>query len=86
MAYLYILQSEVNERYYIGSTIDLDRRLKEHNEGKTTSTRLTRPFKVVFVQEYETIQEARNMEYRLKKKKSRLIIEKIITTDKITIK
>lgn len=86
MAYLYILQSEINSRYYIGSTIDLERRLNEHNEGKTPSTRLTRPFKLVFFKKYETIKEARMTEYKLKKKKSKLIIEKIIESGKITIK
>jgi hypothetical protein len=33
MYYVYILRSLVNDRYYIGSTKDLERRLKKHNVG-----------------------------------------------------
>lgn len=85
MAYLYILKSEVNGRYYIGSTIDLERRLSEHNSGKTKSIRFLCPFKIVFTKEYRSIEEARSIEFKLKRKKSRLIIEKILSTGKITI-
>ena len=84
--FVYILQSEVNNRYYVGSTIDLERRLDEHNTGKSKYTRLTRPFKLVFVEKFENVIEARKLEYKLKKKKSRLIIEKIIKEGKIIIK
>ncbi|KKQ78844.1 MAG: hypothetical protein UT01_C0058G0001, partial [Candidatus Daviesbacteria bacterium GW2011_GWA1_38_7] len=31
MGVVYILQSQVNQRYYIGSTCDLERRLIEHD-------------------------------------------------------
>ena len=84
--FVYILQSEVNNRYYVGSTIDLERRLDEHNNGKSKYTRFTRPFKLVFVQEFGNIIEARKLEYKLKSKKSRAIIEKIIKEGKIKIR
>jgi putative endonuclease len=78
MGIVYILQSLVNQRYYIGSTNDLTRRLREHEEGKTKSIRFIRPCKLVFSQEYATLIEARKIEYKLKKLKSRVIIERII--------
>jgi len=78
MAYLYILQSEVNQRYYIGSTDNLERRLKEHNEGKSTYTKVTKPFQLVFSTQYPTLSDARRIEYKLKRAKSKIIIEKII--------
>lgn len=34
MGIIYILQSLVNSRYYLGSTNDLDRRLEQHNSGR----------------------------------------------------
>jgi len=44
--YVYILKSRVTaDRYYVGLTDDLDRRLSEHNEGKTYSTRDDCPWK-----------------------------------------
>ena len=77
--YLYILKSEKNGRYYIGSTKDTERRLKDfHNLGKVKATRNSKPWVVVFRKEFRVIAEARKMEYRLKQKKSKVIIEKII--------
>lgn len=78
MGIVYILQSLVNGRYYIGSTNDLERRLAEHNSGKTKSIRFSRPYRLVFNYEYASLSDARSIEIRLKKLKSRSILEKII--------
>lgn len=78
MGTVYILKSLVNGRYYIGSTNDLERRLFEHNHGKTKSIMFSRPYELVFKQVYASITEARRVERKLKKFKSRIIIEKII--------
>ena len=86
MGYLYILQSDINGRFYIGSTNDLYRRLQEHNKGFSKYTRLTRPFKLVFNQQYSSLEEARRIEYKLKKFKRRSIIEKIIASREIQLK
>lgn len=75
---LYILKSLVNNKYYIGSTKDLDKRLQEHNNGKNKYTKFYMPYELIFKQSYNSIQEARKIEYKLKKLKSRKIIEKII--------
>ena len=74
--YVYILESSKNGRYYIGSTVNLESRLKEHNGGKNISTRNLRPWNLVFCQKCCNIRLARQMEYKLKKYKSRIIIEK----------
>ena len=76
--FLYILRSTVNQRYYIGSTNDIARRLAEHNAGESKSTRFIRPLALVYHQEYPTPREARQAEYRLKKLKSRRLIEELI--------
>lgn len=86
MAYVYILQSLVNFRYYVGSTIDLERRVIEHNQGESKYTSFTRPFKLVFSQRYQSIQIARKVESKLKSLKSRVVIEKIIADGTIKIK
>ena len=83
MGYLYILQSEKNQRYYIGSTGDLARRLVEHNSGKTKSLVNLLPMQLVFSKSYENLQEARAMENKLKKFKSRDILERIIRDKEI---
>ncbi len=75
---VYILKSESNGRYYIGSTNNLARREEEHGRGKTKYTKIAGPFELVFKQEFVDIKLARQIEYKLKKLKSRVIIEKII--------
>lgn len=78
MNFVYILQSEKNGRYYIGSTNDLERRLSEHNAGKTKSLKYILPLKLIFKKEYKILIDARRMELHLKKLKSRAILERII--------
>ena len=70
MFYLYILKNEQTGRFYIGSTSDLDRRLKQHLSGRTRTTRVLKTFKLVYKEKYSTLLEARNRERKLKSYKS----------------
>ena len=74
---VYILRC-ANQRYYIGSTNDRRRRFAEHQAGNVAATRNIRPVEIVFFQVFDTLIEARSVEYKLKEKKSRAIIEQII--------
>jgi len=85
MYFVYILQSIKNNRYYIGSTNNLERRLLEHGSGKTKSLKYLRPLKIVFKKEFGSETDARAIERKLKKFKSRDIIEKIIKDQEITM-
>ncbi len=78
MAYVYILHSLKTDKYYIGSTTDYLRRLDEHNSGKSKATKSSIPWRLVFYQQFESISVARSVEYQLKAKKSRKIIQQII--------
>ncbi len=78
MASVYILQSQRDGRYYIGSTSDLTERLKHHKGGYTPSTKRLGRIDIVFSQEYPTLKKARFIERKLKKLKRRDYIEKII--------
>jgi putative endonuclease len=78
-SYLYILRSKTNARFYIGSTTDLNRRLEEHNLGKTKYTKATGPYELVFKQEYPFLIQARKAEMWLKSMKSRTLLEKIVS-------
>ena len=56
--YVYILQCN-DGSFYTGSTIDLDKRLNEHQKGKgATHTKKRLPVSLVYVKEFETIGEA----------------------------
>jgi putative endonuclease len=39
MWYVYILRSSIDNKLYIGSTDNINRRLSEHNSGKVDSTK-----------------------------------------------
>ncbi len=63
---VYALKSEKDGRIYVGFTQDINRRLKEHNSGKTKSTKGWAPWFVIFTEEVETREEARAREIYLK--------------------
>ena len=65
MAWVYILEC-ADGSYYVGSTKDLERRVREHNEGtgaKYTARRL--PVKLVYVAEFASIAGAYEHEKQL---------------------
>ena len=57
MYYVYILQNNVGLHYY-GHTIDLPKRLVEHNVGKVRFTKGRRPWKLIHSETFETKSEA----------------------------
>ncbi|MCL5784155.1 MAG: GIY-YIG nuclease family protein [Patescibacteria group bacterium] len=71
MYYTYVLKSLKNGKLYTGSTNNLVRRLEEHNSGKSKYTRLTRPFKIIYKEEFKTRSEAHKRELFLKTGKGR---------------
>jgi putative endonuclease len=84
--YLYILQSEVKETYYVGMSNDPDRRLHFHNtDDRKTHTSQYRPWKVVYSHGFETKEEAFAAEQKVKswksKKMIRLLIEDVINIE-----
>ena len=58
MYYVYFLLSILNEDLYIGSTENVDSRLKLHNNGKVKSTKAYRPWKLLGYGEYQTRSES----------------------------
>jgi len=79
MAFLYILQSRANGRFYIGSTDNLARRLDEHARGQTPSTRKRGPWQLVYQEQFSSLQEARRRERQLKSWKSHQALSKLIS-------
>ncbi len=77
MYYVYILKSGKTGEYYKGLTSNVDERIKEHNSGKTQSTRHMRPLKLIHCQEVETLAEARMLEKYFKSGTGREIIKEL---------
>ena len=76
--YIYIIYSASLDKYYTGSTNNIEARLKRHNAGATKSTKAGRPWVLVYTEEYQTRAEAYNREQYIKKQKSRTFIENLI--------
>ena len=81
--YVYILKSLKNNRFYIGSTTNLQRRLIEHNSGRSTYTSFTRPFELIFYQKFDSITIAKKIEFKIKQFKSKKVIINIIESGEI---
>ena len=65
-------------KYYIWSTTDLERRIIQHQNWYVKSTKLFIPIWLLYSRTYDTIKEARQKEYLLKKQKNRKQIEKFM--------
>lgn len=66
MYFVYKLQSKVDDGYYIGFTANLDKRIKEHNLGKTKSLKHRLPFELIYSEEFEKKKNAKAREAQLK--------------------
>jgi putative endonuclease len=76
--YVYIIQSLKTLKYYIGSTNNLERRLIEHNSGKSKFTRNKNPFSLIYKEEYPTRSEALKRELQIKSYKGGCGFKKLI--------
>ena len=79
MAWVYILKSRRDGRYYVGSTADLKSRLAHHQKGHTPSTKRFGAIDLVLAQEYGSLREARGVERKIKLLKRRDYIEKMVS-------
>ncbi|MDZ7744964.1 MAG: GIY-YIG nuclease family protein [Candidatus Saccharibacteria bacterium] len=66
MWYFYVLTSEVDNEHYYGSTNDLQRRIRHHNDGKVESTKSRRPFKLIYYEAFLSQELARRREHTVK--------------------
>lgn len=67
MYYLYILKCS-DKTLYTGITVDLTRRVREHNSSKLGSkyTAVRRPVKLVYSKKFRNRSEATRAEYQIK--------------------
>ena len=82
MFFVYILKSLRVQRYYVGHTSDLEKRLKEHNTGRTKSTKAYAPWKVVHLEEFNTKSEAFKRELEIKSFRSGIKFKKLVNLER----
>jgi len=76
MYYLYILQSKTNNKLYKGSTDDLRKRFKEHNDGKVKSTKSGKPWELIYYEAHKNKTLARKAEIFYKTSQGRRQLKK----------
>ena len=74
----YILKSESSGKFYVGSTLDLERRLAEHRRGHSPYTKDRGPWTLVYRELFQTLGEARGRERQIKTWKSHRSIQELI--------
>lgn len=78
MCYVYVLECADNT-LYTGWTIDLDKRIKVHNEGKASKyTRARLPVKLVYLETFDDKITAQRREWEIKQmsRKDKLMLIK----------
>ena len=76
--FVYILRSDLNDRFYVGFSGDPVRRLTEHNAGKVRSTKPYRPWALVYREQYDDALTARRRERQIKSMKSAVYLRRLI--------
>ena len=82
MFFLYILKSNLNGSYYVGSCRDVVVRIALHNRGSVKATKRYLPWELVYKEEYESLKEARRRELQVKSWKSRAAINRLLEHSK----
>ena len=66
--FVYLIQSRTDKSFYVGISEDPEKRLVEHNSGKTKSISKKRPYSLIYKKEYPDRNLGRKHEIWLKKK------------------
>ena len=80
--FIYIIQSEKDESYYIGSTQDLGERLMRHNQGRSKYTKSKRPWELIYYEEYPDRSTAMKREREIKSRKDKDFILSLVRTSR----
>ena len=78
MYFVYILFSVKLNKRYIGSSHDAERRIKEHNLGKSKFTKAGIPWELIHKESFPTNLEARKRELFLKSGIGRKLLDQIL--------
>ena len=68
------------DKYYTGSTYDINRRLEDHKRGKNKYTKIASDWELKHIEKFETRSMAYKRELQIKNKKSKVYIENLISS------
>ena len=66
MYFVYAIKSKKRNYIYVGLTNNIQRRFSDHNKGYNRTTKPYRPFKLIYLETFDTRIEARQKEKYLK--------------------
>ena len=66
MYYVYVIKSEVDGKLYVGHTDNLRKRFKQHNQGFVKCTKKRKPFKLLYYEASNTLEDSAKREKSLK--------------------
>jgi len=82
MVYVYILKSiKIPEKYYIGHSENIVKRLNRHNLGLVRSTKFARPWKVIYRKKFISKADAYKREMKIKSFKGGNAFKKLISIE-----
>lgn len=76
--YVYVLLSELDNRFYIGYTHNIGRRFQEHQAGKNISTKFRRPLILIYFEGHRAKTDALRRESYFKTTKGKRMLRKIL--------
>lgn len=80
MSFVYMIRDQDN-RLYVGVSDNPQQRLRDHNRGAGAVFTNTGNFRIVFLERYSTLKEARSREIQIKKwrrEKKEILIERYV--------
>jgi len=76
--FVYIIYSNLTDKYYVGHTNNLEKRIGKHNTNHKGFTGKNNDWNLVYSENYPTKIDAYAREREIKRWKSRKLIEKLI--------
>lgn len=76
--YMYVLHSLKDRQLYIGFTINLRRRIEEHQQGKNTSTSKKLPVKLIYAEAHLSEEDAKRREQYFKTGKGKAALKQML--------
>lgn len=88
MFFVYVLYSSSLDKFYVGETLDLKERIREHNEGKYDSsfTKRTDDWELFYSINCENRSLARKIEKHIKNMKSKVYLHNLKDFPEISFK